>query len=115
MLTGRAHFFDSDRERRNALAIQTYYHEVALNEFNDEQIKRYLDKSGLTANIPAWMPPGRCWSDTLAASGVLEQVFSDNEAAPFASDPAKGWDFVIDRICAREAEIEAGIDGQTVR
>ncbi|HMD77218.1 MAG TPA: hypothetical protein VKG86_07575, partial [Terracidiphilus sp.] len=44
-----------------------------------------------------------------------KQVFSDNEGAPFAADPAKGWDLVIDRICAREAEIEAGIDGQTIR
>lgn len=115
MLTGRAHFFDSDRERRNALAIGTDYHQLALNEFNDEQIKRYLDKRGLRANIPAWMPSRPLLVGYLAASGVLEQVFSGNEAVPFASDPAKGWDFVINRICAREAEIEAGIDGQTVR
>ena len=114
VLAGRAHFFDSVKERKNALGIRPQFHELALNEFNDEQIKRYLDKSGLSAIIPTWMPSRPLLVGYLASSGILGQTVSAG-AEVVTADPARGWDFVLDRICSREAEIEAGIDGQTVR
>ncbi|HZZ15008.1 MAG TPA: hypothetical protein VFE08_03505 [Candidatus Sulfotelmatobacter sp.] len=32
-----------------------------------------------------------------------------------AQSPAEGWDVLLDRVCARESRIEAGIDGGTIR
>jgi len=117
VLTGRAHFFDSEKERRNALGIGLRFHELALNEFNDDQIKRYLDKSGLSAVVPSWMPSRPLLVGYLASSGILGQTISAGISGGefVTADPARGWNFVLDRICSREAEIEAGIDGQTVR
>ena len=116
VLTGRARFFDSDKERRNALGIGDEFHELTLNEFNDEQIKRYLDKHRLSAVVPSWMPSRPLLVGYLASSGVLGQAASGGGSdLDLLSDPARGWDFVVDRVCSREAEIEAGIDGQTVR
>ena len=69
VLTGRAHFFDSDKERRNALGIGYEFHELTLNEFNDEQIKRYLDKHRLSAVVPSWMPSRPLLVGYLASSG----------------------------------------------
>ena len=53
----------------------------------------------------------------LATSGILEKAIlgQGDTQHPAAADPACGWDLILDRVCAREAEIEAGIDGQTVR
>ncbi len=53
----------------------------------------------------------------LAASGVLSGAFSDGNLnkESLAADPAKGWDYILNRVCEREADIEAGIDGPTVR
>jgi hypothetical protein len=117
ILAGRAHFFDSARERKNALHPTSSFIELAVNEFNDEQIQRYLMKRGLAGNIPDWMPSRPLLVGYLAASGVLKDAFSDGNSnkESLAADPAKGWDYILDRVCEREADIEAGIDGPTVR
>ena len=117
ILTGRAHFFDSERERIKAFAATSSFTELTLNEFNDEQIKAYLGKKGLEANIPNWMPSRPLLVGYLAASGILSAAFSPGNPnrEALSADPVKGWNFIVDRVCEREAEIEAGIDGQTVR
>lgn len=118
ILAGRAHFFDSDRERKSALAISQSFIELTLNEFSDEQIQRYLKKKGLSGRVPSWMPSRPLLVAYLAASGILEKsVIGQTNGAEesLATDPARGWDLILDQVCAREAEIEAGIDGPTVR
>ncbi len=118
VLTGRAHFFDSEKERRNALGMTSGFAELSLNEFSDEQIQRYLEKKGLRAKVPSWMPSRPLLVGYLAAHGILENAAADDKESgkqTLATDPARGWDLILDRVCAREAEIEAGIDGQTVR
>jgi hypothetical protein len=118
ILAGRAHFFDSERERKSALGINQGFTELTLNEFNDEQIQRYLKKRGISGKVPNWMPSRPLLVAYLAASGILEKAIlgqGDGTQEPPVADPARGWDLILDRVCAREAEIEAGIDGQTVR
>lgn len=117
VLTGRAHFFDTDKERRDALGTNRQFVELRINEFNDTQIESYLKSRGLTGLVPRWMPSRPLLVGYLAASGVLQKTVmaEGGEGGAFSDDPAKGWNYVLDKICAREAEIEAGIDGQTVR
>jgi hypothetical protein len=118
IISGRAHFFDSSKERKNALGITGDFVELTLNEFSDEQIKRYLEKQGLKGKVPQWIPSRPLLVGYLAASGILKEIVvktSGNDQIESTTDPAKGWDFLLDRVCAREAEIEAGIDGPTVR
>jgi len=112
-ISGRAHFFDSDKERKNALGLDGSFTEFSLTEFSDEQIHDYLTKSGFRGVVPQWLPSRPLLVAYLAARGLLAEIArSDNEASV---DPAEGWDHLLDRISAREAEIEAGIDGTTVR
>ncbi|MFZ1642790.1 MAG: NACHT domain-containing protein [Candidatus Contendobacter sp.] len=117
ILAGRAHFFDSERERRSALGLTSRFAEVTLNEFSDEQIRRYLTKCGLTGGVPGWVPSRPLLVGYLAASGLLKEMFP-SQGSPESlqgPNPAQGWNLVIDKICTREAEIEAGIDGPTIR
>ncbi len=114
LLAGRAHFFDNASERRRALGLPSNSVEFSLTEFTDEQIRTYLRKVGLDRTVPAWLPSRPLLLGYLAAKGLLDDIanksYKDEELGP-----CEGWDFLLDRIADREAEIEAGIDGSTVR
>jgi hypothetical protein len=114
LVAGRAHFFDSPVERRNALGLLTDSIELSLNEFTEKQIATYLKRAGITGFIPAWLPSRPLLVGYLAAKGLLLDLVKENTIGGHL-DPAVGWDLLLDSIAAREAEIEAGIDGGTVR
>jgi hypothetical protein len=114
LVAGRAHFFDSPVERRKALGLSTLSLELSLNEFTEEQIATYLKRAGITGFIPAWFPSRPLLVGYLAAKGLLVDLVKE-DARGSQLDPAVGWDLLLNSIAAREAEIEAGIDGITVR
>lgn len=109
-ISGRAHFFNSDNERNTALDLSESFVEYTLNEFNDEQIAFYLQQNGLSGSFPAWLPS----RPLLVAYLAAQEILSDLCDGMFA-DYGGGWDFVLTKIAEREALIDAGIDGGTVR
>ena len=114
LLAGRAHFFDNATERRIALRLPSSSVEFSLNEFTEEQIHAYLKRVGLSGSVPSWLPSRPLLLGYLAAKGLLEDI-ATKESVGEQIGPCDGWDFPLDRIAVREAEIEAGIDGDTVR
>lgn len=116
-LAGRAHFFDSEKEKNVALELAGNVHQLSLSDFSTDQIKQYLLKSGLAGQIPNWLPSRPLLLGYLAAKGLLVNVIVAEQLpnGNTTTDPAIGWDYILNRISEREAQIEAGIDGQTVR
>jgi hypothetical protein len=114
-LAGRAHFFDSEKERRNALALDVGFTELSLTDFTDDQVRDYLRRSGLAGIVPPWLPSRPLLVAYLASRGLLRELLSGTAARGATLDQAEGWNLLLDAIAAREAEIEAGIDGLTVR
>ena len=110
VIAGRAHFFDNPIERQKALGLSINTIEISLNQFTDDQITMYLKRAGLSGLVPSWLPSRPLLVGYLAAKNLLRDTFDGN-----LLDPAIGWNILLDRIAAREAEIEAGIDGNTVR
>ena len=110
VVAGRAHFFDNPIERRKALGLSSNAVEISLNEFTEDQITTYLKRAGLFGLVPSWLPSRPLLVGYLAAKDLLRDTFDGNHL-----DPVTGWNTLLDRIAAREAEIEAGIDGSTVR
>ena len=110
VIAGRAHFFDNSIERHKALGLSKNAVEISLNEFTEDQITTYLKRAGLSGLVPSWLPSRPLLVGYLAAKDLLRDTFDGNHL-----DPARGWNTLLDRIAAREAEIEAGIDGKTVR
>lgn len=110
-IAGRAHFFDTDAERRAALGIGNCL-ELSLSEFTDEQVEAYLKMRKLHGAVPSWLPSRPLLVAYLASTGLLEDVVGQWAAD---LDPSAGWNMLLDKITSREAEIEAGIDGPTVR
>lgn len=110
-MAGRAHFFDNRTEMASSLALGRDTTILNVSEFNDDQVKVYLERAGWTTAIPAWIPSRPLLLGYLAARKLLQRTLE----AEAGSGPAVGWSTLIDRICEREAEIEAGIDAGTVR
>lgn len=115
MLAGRAHFFDGETERRRALGTASRWVELTLNDFTDEQVNLFLQKSGYTASLPAWLPLRPLLVGYLIANNLLPGVDDLSGTSGVLNDPARGWDALLSRLAEREALIEAGIDGATVR
>ena len=110
VIAGRAHFFDNAKERWSALALSAKFTELSLNEFTEDQIGDYFRRSGLSGIVPPWLPSRPLLVAYLAARRLLPEF-----VAAEAGEPASGWDALLDSITSRESEIEAGIDGSTVR
>nr|WP_164933303.1 NACHT domain-containing protein [Corallococcus coralloides] len=111
VVSGREHFFDSTKELTGALSTGEGFEILTLNEFSDDQIKAFLAKKGWSGPVPEWLPSRPLLLGYLAAKGLLQKTLEVDAG----SSPAAGWHALLDRICTREAEIEAGLDGETIR
>ncbi len=112
LVAGRAHFFDSGTEMFAALDIaKTPNTLLNLSEFNQEQVAQFLKNQGWSESIPSWVPSRPLLLGYLASRRLLQDTLTAGDA----TGPAAGWNALLDRICKRESEIEAGIDATTVR
>jgi hypothetical protein len=111
LLAGRSHFFDNPKEMSASLNLSADFSSFNVSEFNEEQVKIYLEKTGWTNPVPAWIPSRPLLLGYLASRGLLQSTLEVDAG----SGPAVGWNSLLDRICEREAEIEVGIDPDTVR
>lgn len=110
VVTGRAHYFDSDIERTEALGAINFS-EYALNDFTDDQVKKYFESCGLSSGIPNWFPRRPYLVATLARRGVL----LGGKAEELEHDPGPGWHQILNALSSREAKIDPKLDGPTVR
>lgn len=111
LLSGREHFFDSSIEREQALGIGQDTATVHVADFSDDQVAEFLEQRGIEGEIPSWLPSRPLLLSYLVARDLVDEVVRIGTEAP----PAAGWDALLKLVCDREAEIEAGIDGATVR
>jgi len=111
LIAGRAHFFDSSAEMFSALGLPKTTGILNLSEFNEEQVALFLKHQGWSDSIPSWVPSRPLLLGYLASRRLLQDTLASGEG----SGPAAGWNALLERICTRESEIEAGIDASTVR
>jgi hypothetical protein len=111
IISGREHFFDSEKERTEALGVSIRFTRLTLSEFTAEQVQVYLKKRGWDESVPEWLPARPLLLGYLASRGLLEPTLKVESG----SSPAAGWNGLLERISQRESEIEAGIDAGTVR
>jgi hypothetical protein len=110
-IAGREHFFDSQSELRSTLGLPTDSDHLQTTDFSEEELSTFLARRDWIKPIPKWLPTRPLLLAYLASRDLLDAAL---ELDPHLS-PALAWDDLLTRICHREAEIEAGIDGGAVR
>ncbi|MGW4037122.1 NACHT domain-containing protein [Streptomyces sp. NPDC004778] len=111
VLAGRAHFFDSEREMRIALGIRDSSLFLMAGEPTEEQAKKILNAYGWHDALPDWLPSRPLLLSYLGSSSALH----GSVEGTFGRSAGEGWHMMLDRIAEREASIEVGVDGFTVR
>lgn len=111
LITGRAHFFDSEHELSTALAADSKCLRFQLADFSGSQLATFLENAGWDGNIPDWLPTRPLLLAYLAGRNLLPAPTADYSGI----SPQAGWHELLERISKRESEIEAGIDASTVR
>jgi hypothetical protein len=111
ILAGRAHFFDNPHEMQASMGFGGRFIQLTISEFSNEQVGEYLRGLGWKRAVPEWLPSRPLLLAYLASRNLLRETLEVDADV----GPAAGWHMLLDRISAREAEIEAGIDPDTVR
>ena len=111
IIAGRQHYFDSDKELSSALGLSNNSTRLYISDFTEDQVREFLTKKGWQEGIPAWLPSRPLLLGYLCARDMLKDVMNVDHN----STPASGWNALLELTANREAEIEAGIDGTTVR
>src|SRR2546425_568538 len=113
LITGRDHYFDSDREMIESLGLSgAQVLVLSVDEFTEQQASTYLRrKRKQDILLPSWLPRKPLLLGYLAARNLLDQVLAiDGERGP-----AYAWDQFLDRICQRDAAMAEDIEAPAVR
>jgi hypothetical protein len=95
-----------------ALAITGQWTFLTLNDFTEQQVQTYLNKKGLKARVPSWLPKRPLLVGYLASRGFLEGI----STSPESEQKGVGWDELLDHICERKvSQIEPGMSGSDLR
>lgn len=113
-IAGRNSFFDTDAERKEALGLTISFIELILHEFNESQMEEFLESIGYKGSVPAWLPSRPLLLSTLFSRGTRNPLQVKDELFS-ADNPSEGWHVLLNELCNREARIEAGISGTTIR
>lgn len=110
-ISGRENYFGSAAERNQALGIDDRdVTSFTLNEFTNDQVQEYLRKLGLSGEfVPDWLPSRPLIVGYLAVLQILRKDGPDLASM----SRAEGWDYVLDRIAAREGRQIEDLGGQT--
>ena len=114
-VAGRQSFFDSDKERNDALGDRRFKL-LLLHEFTEDQVNDFFKSVGFSGAIPSWLPARPLLLSTIFWLYTKEAA-SGQYAIPTSlpNDPSKGWEVLLDAISEREAKIEAHVSGSTIR
>ncbi|WP_406169599.1 NACHT domain-containing protein [Streptomyces canus] len=110
VVVGRRSYFDSLDELNSSLFNGESCTLLEISEFNDKQIEQYLRGKHWQV-LPDWLPKRPLLIGYLANKKILE-----TDLGPLHGiSPAEGWDWLLNQISKREASIETGLDGPTIR
>lgn len=115
LVTGRPHYFNSEKEMYESLGISTRHQQDLIikcaTEFSEVEAKEYLQSIGITGSIPAWLPRKPLMFL------VLSEIEKNKVEAILSSQVGEigFWGQFLDTVCEREAKIHGSIDPEYVR
>lgn len=112
LITGREHYFNSEKEMLNVLGLSKSETEIVKckDEFTLDEMNDYIKNLSLTISLPIWLPrrPLICQIINTIDKGELEKIFIDTDNA------IEFWNTLIENICKREARISSALEHTTI-
>ncbi|MEI4471070.1 NACHT domain-containing protein [Frigidibacter sp. MR17.24] len=100
LLAGRNNYFDSIDELRGAVGAKKDWRIFELHDLDSEDLARFISDHGWEGGLPDWVPKKPLLISYVKQSGLIDTPEGDAQVQ--ISDPASGWDYLIDKICERE-------------
>jgi len=112
IITGREHYFSSDKEMFQLLGLKNSETELfkCKDEFTESEMENYLQSISLAVDLPIWLPkrPLICQIINTIRKEELDKIFIDSYSA------VEFWNTLIKNICEREARISPKLQSETI-
>jgi len=114
LISGRDHYFNSDREMHSALGLRESATIIARckNEFSFDEFTTYLSSNDISLDLPSWLPKKPLVLKTVISlsSDQIRKLFESSNG-----EEVEFWFNFIDAMCERDSKIHAILDPQTVK
>ena len=112
LITGRAHYFNSDEEMHRALGLDKSNSQILYckEEFDSEELAQYFSLLSSNLELPEWLPRKPLICKTIAELDPesISRMFSDE------SGDIEFWYHFIDVLCKRDVRIHSSLDQGTL-
>jgi hypothetical protein len=109
LVTGRAHYFNSDAEMLSALGLpQATLILSTPPEFSLDETRQFMEAMGYVGDIPVWLP----------RKPLIAEMYGDfalSGHAPVGETRAVFWEKFIDALCRRDAKIRQSYDPEAIK
>ncbi len=102
LLAGRNNYFDTDAELHSAVGVRGDWRLFEIHDLDNDDLARFISDHGWEGGIPDWVPKKPLLISYVKQNNLIES--SDSQDEMRISDPASGWDFLVDKICEREVD-----------
>lgn len=112
LITGREHYFNSDKEMLRCLGLdETTVILVVNNEFTQSEYEEFIALYGSEVEFPLWLPkrPLICSILNNLETEFLDELFADIE------NETLFWNIFIDVVCRRESKIKGVLTSDTIK
>lgn len=100
VLAGRNNYFDTSQELHTAVGVRPDWKLLEINDLDSDDLARFISDHGWDSGVPEWVPKKPLLISYVKQNNLIES--SGPEAGMDVSDPASGWDYLVDKICERE-------------
>jgi hypothetical protein len=112
LITGREHYFTSNKEMFAALGINPIDPLIlrVKNEFNDSELLDYFQERSIDIELPDWLPrrPLICQTISDLHEQEFAKMFGDE------GDEIAFWGHFIRVLCERDARIHVSFDAESI-
>lgn len=113
LICGRDHYFDDEAEITAALSVGAKVcRAFRLGEFTEDGVREFLDKNGVSKELPDWLPRKPLLLGYLIQKELIGEIINIDGSAGFGH----AWDSFLTKITEREATLESStMEAQTLR
>ena len=113
VISGRAAYFDSENEMREALGTPAYtFEHLTIQPFDSDQASEFLARKGYKDPLPQWLPPRPLLLNYLINKDLIREAVSVSSQGSFPEGAA--WAALLNMIAGRESDQSEGVDKNSI-